>query len=83
MLVSKCCGSEYEESAISWCCSAQISDSGICYECKEHTESEGYECKECDSWLDEIDLEPLDEYNDRMRENALEDKADAKRKYNE
>ena len=83
MLVSKCCGSEYEESTVSWCCEAKISESGICYECNEHTESEGYECIECGDWLDEIDLEPLDEYNDRMRENALEDKADAKRKYNE
>jgi hypothetical protein len=83
MLVSKCCGSDYEDSTVSWCCSAQISESGICYECKEHTDSEGYECIECSDWLDEIDLEPLDDYNDRMRENALEDKADAKRKYNE
>ncbi len=83
MLVSKCCGSEYEESTVSWCCSAQISDSGICYECKEHTDSEGYECLDCNDWIDEIDLEPIGEYNDRMIENALEDKADAKRKYNE
>jgi len=80
-LISPCCGETYEEATESTCCGARISDSGLCYECKEHTEPEGYICDECDEWFEETETEY--EYYQRKRENYLEDKADAKRKYNE
>ena len=38
-------------------------------------------CEKCKNRFDEPEDES--EYNERMRENALEEKADAKRKYNE
>ena len=79
--VSPCCGEDYEAATNSYCCGAQISDSGLCYECREHTESEGYECDECEEWFDE--LIELNEYKELKKENNEEERADAKRKYDE
>jgi len=79
--VSPCCGASYEEATNSYCCGAKISESGLCYECKDHAESEGYTCDECDEHFEEYETEY--EYYQRKRDDYLEDKADAKRKYDE
>jgi hypothetical protein len=50
--VSKCCGATFEEAEGSACCGAKISDSGLCYECKDHAETDGYVCDECDEWFE-------------------------------
>jgi hypothetical protein len=79
--VSPCCGENYEDSTKSYCCTAEISESGLCHECHDHAEAEGYICNECDEWFEEYETEY--EYYQRKRDDYLEDKADAKRKYNE
>ena len=80
--VSTCCGCSYEDSTIADCCSVEMNaDSDICPACNEHTEAEGYICNECGNWFE--DTEELKEYKARMKENAMEEKADASRKYEE
>ena len=80
--VTTCCGSSYEDSWISDCCSVEIySNSDICSSCKRHAEATGYICNECGNWTE--NLEEKYEYDARMEENYLEEKADAKRKYGE
>jgi len=80
--VTTCCGSSFEDSWISDCCSVEMySDSDICPSCKEHTDTTGYICNECGNWTE--DLEDKYEYDARMEENYLEEKADARRKYGE
>ena len=80
--VSPCCGCSYEDSTIADCCSVEmIQDSDICPACKEHTEASGYICNECGNWFEFT--EEHKDYKERMYENYLEDKADAKRKYGE
>ena len=80
--VSKCCGSSYEKSFISDCCTSEMErDSDLCPECGDHTDCSGYICNECGNWSEETEEEH--EYEARMEENALEEKADAKRKYGE
>jgi len=80
--VSICCGSSYEDSFIADCCSVEMyADNDICPACKEHTEATGYICNECGNWFEEPEEE--NEYEARMYENAMEEKADAKRKYGE
>ena len=82
-LLSPCCGAGYEDNDKSYCCGAEISESGICMnlDCLDHAESEGYICDDCDDYFEEPE-EEID-YNDRMRDNAAEDRSDTKRKYNE
>lgn len=62
---------------VSPCCGYEYS------ECYDAGYSDGYICenKKCLDWF--AYPEEKHEYNERMRENALEEKADAKRKYNE
>lgn len=79
--VSTCCGADYEDNDLSYCCGARISDSGLCYECRDHAESEGYYCVECNEYIDET-IE-LNEYQELKKENYEEERGDAKRKYNE
>ena len=80
--VSPCCGCSYEYSTIADCCTVEMyADSDICPACNEHTEAEGYICNECGNWFE--DTEELKEYKARMKENAMEEKADASRKYEE
>ena len=80
--VSTCCGNSYENSTIADCCSVEMyRDNDICPSCKEHTEATGYICNECGNWFEEVEEER--EYEERMKENAMEERADAKRKYNE
>ena len=80
--VSNCCGCSYENSTVADCCSVEMySDSDICPECGDHTEATGYICNECGNWFEEYEQE--NEYEARMEENAMEEKADAKRKYGE
>ena len=80
--VSPCCGCSYEDSTIADCCSVEmIQDSDICPACKEHTEATGYICNECGNWFEELEEER--EYDARMYESVMEERADAKRKYGE
>ena len=76
--VSTCCGCSYEDSTIADCCSVEMHyDSDICPSCKEHTEATGYICNECGNWFE--DTEELNEYDERMKENAILDKWEADR----
>ena len=80
--VSTCCGSSYEENTLSDCCGVEMHDDyDICPSCKEHTDAEGYVCDECNEWFEE----PIEEYEyeARVYENAMEERADARRKYGE
>ena len=80
--VSTCCGCSYEDSFIADCCTVEmIQDSDICPSCKEHTEATGYICNECGNWFEELEEER--EYDARMYESVMEERADAKRKYGE
>jgi len=80
--VTPCCGCSYENSWIADCCAVEMySHTDICPQCKEHTEATGYICNECGNWTE--DLEDAEEYKARMRENYLEEMADARRKYGE
>ena len=80
--VTTCCGSSYEDSWISDCCTVEMySNIDICPACKEHAEATGYICNECGNWFEQ--LEEKREYNARVEENAMEEKADAWRKYGE
>ena len=80
--VSNCCGCSYENSTVADCCRLEIiKDTNICPSCKKDTDCSGYLCNECGNWFEEPEQEH--EYNARMEENALEEKADAKRKYGE
>ena len=56
-------------------------DVDICPSCREHTEPVGHICNDCGNWFEEPEEEM--EYEERMRENAMEERSDAKRKYNE
>ena len=81
-MVTPCCGASYEDSWISDCCTVEMyANSDICPACKEHTEATGYICNECGNWTE--DLEDERDYEDRMYENAMEERADARRKYGE
>ena len=80
--VSPCCGSSYENSWISDCCTMEMEvQNDICPACKEHTDASGHICNECENWFE--DPEERHEYESRMEENNLEEKADARRKYGE
>ena len=80
--VSTCCGCSYEESFISNCCSVEVySDSDVCSACKEHADTTGYICNECGNWFEEPEEET--EYEARMYENAMEERAEARREYGE
>jgi len=80
--VSKCCGCSYEDSTISDCCTVEMyKDIHLCPKCKKPADSSGYICNECGNWFEETEEEH--EYNARMEENAMEEKADARRKYGE
>ena len=81
-MVTPCCGASYEESWITDCCNVEkYSHSDKCPQCKENTLCSGYICNECGNWTE--NLEEEDEYNERMRENYIEERADAERKYGE
>jgi hypothetical protein len=82
-LVSPCCGADYtdNEDGPSYCCDAPLTQ-GLCSDCKEHAEpQEGFVCEQCDEFFEESIEEH--EYKQQMRESHEEDRADAKRKYNE
>ena len=79
--VSPCCGEDYKPDDKSYCCGAEISDTGLCHECKDHAESEGYICEECEEYFEETETES--EYQQKRKESHDEDQADAKRKYDE
>ena len=80
--VTTCCGSSYEDSWISDCCIVELhKDSDICPACGKNAEATGYICNECGNWIDT--LEDIREYNARIEENYLEERADARRKYGE
>jgi len=90
-LVSNCCGASYEEDVATCaeCSSFNIGekfkgDEGftICDDCGAIEQGYDYIIA-CDSCDDECEVEEEYEYNERQRENAFEDKADARRKYNE
>ena len=68
-----------ENDMVSPCCGDDYEE--ITDEPEEETEYEYYICDKCKDTFDEPEEES--EYNERMRENALEERADAKRKYNE
>ena len=88
--VSRCCGCSYEDSTITDCCQVETktiymleteSQEKICDTCNHLAECSGYICNECGNWFEEPEEDY--EYNERMKENALEEKADARRKYGE
>ena len=80
--VTPCCGCSYEDSTIADCCSVEMySNDSKCPACKDNTEATGYICNECGNWTET--LEELIEYEARIHENYLEERADAKRKYGE
>jgi|TARA_R110000787_G_scaffold87489_4_gene186390 hypothetical protein len=91
MSVSNCCGKTYEEevNTCAECGSFEIGekwrgDEGwtICDDCQ--AVEQGYtEVCVCEKCGDICEPEDESEYHERMRENYLEDKGDAKRKYNE
>ena len=51
-LTSPCCNTTYTKNTLSYCCTAKISESGICYYCRDHAESEGYICDDCENYFD-------------------------------
>ena len=88
--VSRCCGCSYEDSFISDCCNVEMyKDNEFsmedfddkCPSCNKDTTTSGYICNECGNWFEEFEEEH--EYNERMKENAMEERADARRKYGE
>ena len=88
--VSSCCGCSYEVSTITDCCQVEMKEKYIveldsiepfCDSCNEIPECTGYICNECGNWFEEP--EEKNEYDARMYENYLEDRADARRKYGE
>ena len=86
--VSPCCGCSFEDSWISDCCTAEMhkntipgSYSDICPTCKKDADTTGYICNECGNWFEYP--ENKQEYNARIKENAIEEKASASRKYGE
>ncbi len=80
--VSPCCGTKFEDSYITDCCTMEMNkDSDICPACKEHTDASGYICNECENWFETPEDES--EWNARMEENSMEEKASASRKYGE
>lgn len=80
--VSPCCGTKFEDSYITDCCTVEIyTNTDICSACNEHADASGFICNECENWFEEP--EEGHEYNSRMEENYLEERADAKRKYDE
>jgi len=52
-----------------------------CPSCNKKTKCSGYVCNQCDNWFEEPEEE--NEYEARMEENTMEEKADARRKYEE
>ena len=80
--VSPCCGTKFEDSYITDCCTVEMyADTDICPACNEHADSSGFICNECGNWFE--DPEDKLEYDARMEENYLEEKASASRKYGE
>ena len=89
--VSYCCGSSYEENVriCGHCSSFEIGeefagDEGwtVCRECNAIEGEEDYinVCEECEEICE---VEEEIEYNERQRENAMEERSDASRKYGE
>jgi len=84
-MVSLCCGAEildpYSNCERTNCCYAPfIPETDICYDCKEHADIVGMICSKCGEECNEIEDY---EYKQMRRDEYLENKADAKRKYNE
>jgi len=80
--VSPCCGTKFEDSFITDCCTVEMyTDTDICPACNEHADASGFICNECENWFETP--EDGGEWNDRMEENAMEEKASASRKYGE
>lgn len=84
-LVSPCCGAEYtdNEDGTSYCCDAPIMN-GICQnkDCLDHAEpEEGHVCETCEEFFDEPIADY--EYNQQQKDSADEERAEARRKYNE
>jgi|TARA_Y100000310_G_scaffold337548_1_gene424870 predicted ATP-dependent serine protease len=80
--VSTCCGCSYEDSTISDCCSVEIKHNiHICSACGLDTECTGYICNQCGNWFKYPEEEI--EYKERIKENVIEERADAYRKYGE
>ena len=81
-MISPCCGAEYSDDAgvMSECCWSPIRQ-GLCSECKEHAEpQEGYICEQCDEFFEEPEKDY--EYDEKMKENAAEARADEERDMN-
>ena len=79
-MVSRCCGCSYENSTITDCCQVEMklkylletdSTEQLCPDCGDHTDCSGYVCNECGNWFEETEEEH--EYNERMKENYIED----------
>jgi hypothetical protein len=80
--VSPCCGCGYEDSFITDCCTAEIyTGSDVCSSCEREADCSGYICNECGNWFEQ--LEERREWYARIKENAAEERADARRKYGE
>jgi hypothetical protein len=79
--VSPCCGADFKEAEGTYCCNARLSETGLCYACHDHSAIDGNWCDECDENFE--DPEDKNERDARMQENAMEEKADATRKYGE
>ena len=80
--VTSCCGCSYEDSFVTDCCAVEMhKDEEICPSCNQQTDCTGYICNECGNWTE--DLVDFKEYQARIEENYLEERADAKRKYGE
>ena len=83
-LVSPCCGADYtdnKDEGGSFCCNSEIKN-GLCSECKENAEpEEGFVCEKCEEFFEDSIEEH--EYKQQRKESHEEDRADAKRKYNE
>ena len=76
-LVSPCCGAEYsdDEIPVSNCCTAiAVLETDLCSDCLEHADFYDYACSECDEFFEEPEEEY--EYDERMKENIAEDRAD-------
>jgi predicted amidophosphoribosyltransferase len=81
-MVTPCCGASYTKSWISDCCILEMyTNTDMCPGCGKQAEATGYICNECENWTE--DLEEDYEYEARMEENHLEEKAEARRKYGE
>lgn len=81
--VSPCCGEQYEEVTLTDCCDVCFMEgTDECSKCKtEAGAEEGYVCNRCSVWFESTE-EEID-YDQRVIENLMEEKAEAKRKYGE